>query len=107
MERGLLLSSGGTLTLEHLPLEKMRRAARGVSAPPVAADKGPRLTPASAPPPPETAGPGSLLEIERQAILDALERCAGNQTRAAELLGIPRRTFCKKLNEHNIRRPRD
>jgi DNA-binding NtrC family response regulator len=48
-----------------------------------------------------------LVEIERQAILDALDRCAGNQTRAAELLGIPRRTFCKKLNEHHIPRPRD
>ena len=50
--------------------------------------------------------PSAPAESREQAILDALVRCAGNQTRAAELLGIPRRTFCKKLNEHNIPRPR-
>jgi two-component system, NtrC family, response regulator AtoC len=39
-------------------------------------------------------------------ILDALSHCADNQTRAARLLGIPRRTFCNELNEHHIPRPR-
>jgi two-component system, NtrC family, response regulator AtoC len=48
----------------------------------------------------------TMREIERQAILDALSRCAGNQTRAAERLGMPRRTFCAKLKEHDIPRPR-
>jgi DNA-binding NtrC family response regulator len=45
-------------------------------------------------------------DIERQAILDALTRCAGNQTRAAELLVMPRRTFCARLKEFTIPRPR-
>jgi two-component system, NtrC family, response regulator AtoC len=48
----------------------------------------------------------SLQDMERHAILDALARCAGNQTRAAELLGIPRRTFCTRLMEYNVPRPR-
>jgi two-component system response regulator AtoC len=82
MERALLLSSGATITSEHLPVGKRQ------------------------PPPMTPAVPTTMTEIERQAILDALVRCAGNQTRAAELLGIPRRTFCKRLSAYNIPRPR-
>ena len=47
-----------------------------------------------------------MKEIERAAIVDALERCQGNQTRAAELLGMPRRTFCKRMKEYELPRPR-
>jgi DNA-binding NtrC family response regulator len=107
MERALLLSSGAAITPEHLPLEKMKRSAR-VSVPP---PSKPEPLPASAPSAPtgvvEPAAAITLGELERQAILDALVRCAGNQSRAAELLGIPRRTFCKRLAEYNIPRPRD
>jgi two-component system response regulator AtoC len=95
IERALLLSSGSMITLEHLPLDRMRRGGRAITAEPVS------QPPAS---PPSTGL--SMAAIEKQAIVDALVRCTGNQTRAAELLGIPRRTFCKKLTEHNIPRPR-
>ncbi|CAN5846998.1 hypothetical protein BH11MYX3_BH11MYX3_21320 [soil metagenome] len=47
-----------------------------------------------------------LANIERQRILAALERCNGNQTRAADLLGMPRRTFIKRLGTYGIARPR-
>jgi DNA-binding NtrC family response regulator len=47
-----------------------------------------------------------LAELERQRIVDALERCAGNQTRAAQLLGMPRRTLVAKLAAHGVPRPR-
>ncbi len=47
-----------------------------------------------------------LANIERQRILAALERCNGNQTRAADLLGMPRRTFVKRLGAYGIARPR-
>ena len=43
---------------------------------------------------------------ERQRILDALTECAGNQSRAAEVLGMPRRTLVKRLAEYGIPRPR-
>src|SRR5262249_27222193 len=43
---------------------------------------------------------------ERQRIIDALAACAGNQTRAAERLGISRATLVNKLSIHRIPRPR-
>jgi DNA-binding NtrC family response regulator len=43
---------------------------------------------------------------ERRRILDALAACAGNQSRAAQLLGMPRRTFVSKLDAYRIARPR-
>jgi DNA-binding NtrC family response regulator len=43
---------------------------------------------------------------ERARILAALETCHGNQTRAASLLGMPRRTLVTKLTLHAIPRPR-
>ncbi len=41
-------------------------------------------------------------EIERHAILDALEKTDGNRTRAAEILGIGLRTLQRKLKEYRL-----
>jgi len=46
------------------------------------------------------------LKFERAHIIDALQVTGGNQTRAALLLGISRRTLTNKLNMHCIGRPR-
>jgi two-component system response regulator AtoC len=52
---------------------------------------------------PESAGiagggePQTLEDIERNAILAAIERCGGNRTKAAEELGITRKTILNKL----------
>ena len=49
---------------------------------------------------------GKLEEFERAQILDALAKTTGNQTRAAKLLGIARRTLIKKMVRYGIERPR-
>ena len=43
-----------------------------------------------------------LDEFERTMILRALESTGGNQSLAASRLGMPRRTFCRKLNVYDI-----
>jgi two-component system NtrC family response regulator len=43
---------------------------------------------------------------ERERILRGLEACGGNQSRAADLLGIPRRTLVRRIAQLGLRRPR-
>jgi two-component system response regulator AtoC len=45
---------------------------------------------------------GTLQEMELQAIKDSLLRWEGNQTRAAEELGITRRTLFTKIKDHGL-----
>lgn len=43
---------------------------------------------------------------QRQRIADALRACAGNQTQAAKMLGISRRTLISRLDDLGVPRPR-
>ena len=61
------------------------------------------VAPSPASPVPEIT---SIAEMERQMIVRALEVTGGNQTRAAERLGMPRRTFCRKLLQFGLERRR-
>ena len=45
----------------------------------------------------------TLEETEKAKILSVLEASGGNKTRAAETLGISRRTLHRKLNEWGLR----
>ncbi|NIA16502.1 MAG: response regulator [Nitrospiraceae bacterium] len=45
---------------------------------------------------------GSMQEIERQAILEALEKTNGNKTKAAQLLQISRRNLIYKLRSYGM-----
>jgi DNA-binding NtrC family response regulator len=54
---------------------------------------------------PILAPPGPATD-EQKRIQDALEQCAGNQTRAAKLLGISRRSLVMKLTKYGMPRPR-
>ena len=44
--------------------------------------------------------------LEKRRILEALESCGGNQTRAAQKLGISRGTLVSRLKQYGITRPR-
>jgi DNA-binding NtrC family response regulator len=43
---------------------------------------------------------------EKDRVIRALEACGGNQTRAAKMLGISRRTLVNRLDEFGLPRPR-
>ncbi|MHB1652905.1 MAG: sigma 54-interacting transcriptional regulator [Desulfitobacteriaceae bacterium] len=44
----------------------------------------------------------SLLEIERELILEAIAAAEGNKTQAAKILGLPRSTFYEKLKQYKL-----
>jgi two-component system response regulator AtoC len=80
---------------------------------PVVARPSPVPEPPEVSPPPvgSTIAFGSSLPVEMEAlerrrILDALATCGGNQTQAAEMLGISRRTLLRRLDEYAVPRPR-
>ena len=95
MERAVVLAEGGPITVDDLPVDTyVGPVPKPPAVEPVAAI--PTFSPA----------PDRSPDAERERILAALERCAGNQTRAAELLGISRRTLVSRLSEYNLPRPR-
>jgi two-component system response regulator AtoC len=99
VERAALLSGGQTIGLEHLPLERRRPSESGFR-PAVRAQEG-----SSGVDTPRFQLSGRELE-ERKAIVTALAKVAGNQSRAAALLGVSRSTLLNRLDAYRIRRPR-
>ncbi len=78
LERGFILCHNDTITTDHISLQ-LKDA--------VAIDEN-----------------GEALECAatREQILDALEKTKWNRTKAAQLLGISRRTFYRKLKDFNL-----
>ena len=70
--------------LEHLPDEIAQAARKGAAAPAVAANS-------------THCRPGTLNQLELDAIRHAIEACGGNMTAAARQLGIGRATLYRKL----------
>ncbi len=87
IERAVLLCTGDVIGLEQLPT-------RGAAAPVPAGGGG------------GYAAAAGDDDPERKRIMDALEQCAGNQTRAAKVLGISRNTLLARLDQYGLARPR-
>ena len=82
IERAVALSRGALLTPADLP-ERIRGA--GGAAAIIAQAKSGRMT---------------LAELEREYILETLRETNGNKSRAAEMLGLDRKTLYRKLDEY-------
>ena len=104
IERAVLLAGGGAIGEEHLPIEKL--TSRTVPR----RTRSDSLGPAGPAPEPPGSARASLRDevddLERRRILATLESCAGNQTRAARMLGISRGTLAARLEQFGIPRPR-
>jgi two-component system, NtrC family, response regulator AtoC len=132
LERAVVLCSGDRILPEHLGLDRVgSRTEPSFQQPPqspmpsqmpsmmpsqmpsIAPVTMPRdsRTPVSAPVTLPAAGAppnlkSEMEELERKRIMDALEQCGGNQTQAAELLGMSRRTLVARLSAYGLTRPR-
>jgi DNA-binding NtrC family response regulator len=94
IERAAAVCHAGRVELEHLHLG---------DSPPLqdAAECLPQSLP-----PIQSGIRRELRVIERERIVAALARTAGNQKEAAALLGVSRRTLTNKLDVYRIQRPR-
>lgn len=84
IERAVALARGAVITIEDLPA-RIRDAGSQTSAI-LAAAKAKRMP---------------IAELERAYILEILNECGGNKSRAAEILGLDRKTLYRKLDEYN------
>jgi two-component system, NtrC family, response regulator HydG len=57
---------------------------------------------AASPPPEEACGQGHLAEVERREIVQALERFHWQMAKAAEFLGINRKTLREKIKKYGL-----
>lgn len=84
LEYAFVIAESGSITPQHLPPKMVRRgiAPQSTSAPQIAR---------------QAAGLS-----EREALVEALRRTGGNQTKAAELLGVNRVTVYNRMRKHGI-----
>src|SRR5437879_719589 len=89
IERALIAADGRVISPAHLGIGRHRSLVAGRrSEAPIAAGSFPTAQP--------------LLEVERQAVVDALRRAKGNKTQAAAALGLSRGAFYRRLERFGL-----
>jgi DNA-binding NtrC family response regulator len=96
LERALILAGSDPIGTEHLSFARPDLLG---AAGPGGARGGIDWVPAI------PVGGLSLELLERELILQALERAGGNKSQAARLLGLTRRTLYSRMEKHGLRTP--
>jgi two-component system response regulator AtoC len=104
VERAPVVCAGGPLEPWHFSVETelMSAASDADAETGFAEDEAPTQVGPAQPPAKAAVARGLAHEL----IAETLRNCGGNQTRAASVLGISRRTLINRLNEYNLPRPR-
>jgi len=107
IERATVLCPGDTILPQHLP-PSLLKAVSSPAAPVTGSVPAPKAAVSGADGHPTAAKDlhGEIKALERDRITDALDRCGGNQSQAAELLGISRGTLLSRLAAFGLPRPR-
>jgi two-component system response regulator AtoC len=113
VERAITICPGDDIGLEHILLdpdepELLDDPAAGRSSTPPLMNTMPPPAPVASPARSEPVGRLMRMDAdtERELISKALEEAGGNQGRAAEILGISRRTLINRLDAYGWKRPR-
>ncbi len=104
LERAVILSNNGRITINELPPEVIRPAApttaftSAASQPGAGADFHAGANSFA----PVPGSPTSLRDVERQQILSALEQTGWHRGKTAEILGISPSTLYRRLRDYNL-----
>jgi two-component system, NtrC family, response regulator AtoC len=90
IEQAVLLNSGGLITAQQLSLSHLGSVAGAAPVPAAADTKAPRSAELTLP------------EMERRALVNALQQNDGNVTRAARELGISRDTLRYRIEKYGL-----
>ena len=99
LERAVILSNNGRITVSELPPEVLRPAVATPGT--IAVSPNAEVAVAAG-----SAAPGSLREVERQQILAALEQTGWHRGKTAEILGISPSTLYRRLRDYDLERRR-
>lgn len=91
LERAAILAGSQTIQPQHLPADIAQPMAAATEASSAASDSN------------DLSIPHATEIIERRLILQALDHCQGNKTKAAKLLEISERSLWNKLNQYGLR----
>jgi two-component system response regulator AtoC len=96
LERSLIYCSGQVIGENDIDLHKQENA--GIKSPAPETPAGRKdLSESSPPGAAKSVEASSMEDIEKQAIMNALEKCGGNRTKTAKMLGLSRKTILNKL----------
>jgi two-component system, NtrC family, response regulator AtoC len=91
LEQAVLLGVGEIIDAQHLALSN------ALTAPGLALPAEPGFAPPGAP-----GSPATLVELERTALVQALDRTGWNVSRAARMLGVTRDTLRYRIDKHGL-----